>query len=142
MKQKKSNSHTVYSNPDHHDRKFWNPSHTTMTSTDLKPNQNPPTRFIRKVKHEVHEMGRVTCSMLRCQASKLSYLFIPFFISIFWLVIMLITTRNPNATLEDKYIRVSSRLIKNFDTHSSYSEFRWIRILCEHFWLIHFNMGH
>lgn len=113
---KNSNSHTVYSNPDHHDRKFWNPSHTTMTSTDLKLNQNPPTRFIRKVKHEVHEMGRVTCSMLRCQASKLTYLFIPFFISIFWLVIMLITTRNPNATLEDKYIRVSLRYCNNFDT--------------------------
>jgi len=101
--QSQDDSSTV--NPDHHERKFWNPSHTTMTSTDLKHNQNPPTRFIRKVKHEVHEMGRVTCSMLRCQASKLSYLFIPFFISIFWLVIMLITTRNPNATLEDKYIR-------------------------------------
>merc|ERR1719273_2832825 len=75
-----------------------------MTSTDLKLNQNPPTRFIRKVKHEIQEMGRVTCTMLRCQASKLSYLFIPFFISIFWLFICLLTTRNPNVTLEQRYI--------------------------------------
>ena len=117
---KNSNSHNLHSNPDHHDRKFWNPSHTTMTSTDLNSNQNPPTRFIRKVKHEVHEMGRVTCSMLRCQASKLTYLFIPFFISIFWLVIMLITTRNPNATLEDKYIRVSLIILTIFRMYSEF----------------------
>ena len=76
-----------------------------MASYDLKENQtqkNP--RFMRKVKHEIQEMGRVTCTMLRCQASKMSYLFIPFFISIFWLFIMLLTTRNPNVTLEQRYV--------------------------------------
>ena len=100
------------SNNAEHERNFWNSSHTTMTSTDLnniQQNQKNPSapRFIRKVKHEINEMGRVTCSMLRCQASKLTYLFIPAFISIFWLLICLITTRNPNVTLEERYIRVS-----------------------------------
>ena len=100
------------SNNAEHERNFWNSGHTTtMTSTDLNniqlQNQNQKPRFIRKVKHEINEMGRVTCSMLRCQASKLTYLFIPAFISIFWLLICLITTRNPNVTLEERYIRVS-----------------------------------
>ena len=88
----------------------WPQAGRNMTSSDLKnsqqTSQNPP-RFLRKVKHEVNEMARVTCSVLRCQATKLSYLFIPAFISIFWLLICLITTRNPNVTLEDKYIKVS-----------------------------------
>jgi len=86
----------------------WPQAGRNMTSSDLKnsqqTSQNPP-RFLRKVKHEVNEMARVTCSVLRCQATKLSYLFIPAFISIFWLLICLITTRNPNVTLEDKYIK-------------------------------------
>jgi len=91
-----------------HERRdiVWNSSHSnSMASYDLNENQtqNNP-RFMRKVKHEIHEMTRVTCSVLRCQASKLSYLFIPFFISIFWLFICLLTTRNPNVTLEQRYI--------------------------------------
>jgi len=81
----------------------WNPG--TMASSDLEQNQTQNPRFMRKVKHEIHEMGRVTCSMLRCQASKLSYLFIPAFISLFWLLICVITTRNPNVTLEERYIK-------------------------------------
>ena len=87
------------------------PNQSMNSSSDLNFSsqdspQNKP-RFIRKVKHEIGEMTRVTCSMLRCQATKLSYLFIPAFISIFWLLICLITTRNPNVTLEDRYIKVS-----------------------------------
>ena len=64
------------------------------------------SRFMRRIKHELTEMKRVTCNLVRCQASKFSYLFIPAFISIFWILIMLITTRNPNVTLEERYVRV------------------------------------
>ena len=74
-------------------------------SQDLKNQKNP--RFWRKVKHEVMEIGRVTLNMLKGQGSKFSYLFIPAFISLLWLVICFITTRNPNVTLEEQYIRVS-----------------------------------
>lgn len=72
-------------------------------SQDLKNQKNP--RFWRKVKHEVMEIGRVTLNMLKGQGSKFSYLFIPAFISLLWLVICFITTRNPNVTLEEQYIR-------------------------------------
>lgn len=76
-----------------------------MEKKDLSSPKKP--HLVRRVKHEINEMTRVTCNVLRCQASKLSYLFIPAFISIFWLVICLITTRNPNVTLEDRYIKVN-----------------------------------
>ena len=51
-------------------------------------------------------MGRVTVNMLKGQGSRLAYLFIPAFISVFWLFICLTTTRNPNVTLEDRYLKV------------------------------------
>ena len=76
-------------------------------SQDLKNQKNP--RFWRKVKHEVMEIGRVTLNMLKGQGSKFSYLFIPAFISLLWLVICFITTRNPNVTLEEQYIRVRKK---------------------------------
>ena len=57
-------------------------------SQDLKNQKNP--RFWRKVKHEVMEIGRVTLNMLKGQGSKFSYLFIPAFISLLWLVICFI----------------------------------------------------
>ncbi len=60
----------------------------------------------RKVRYESREMARVTVNMLKGHGSRLSYLFIPAFISIFWLFICLTTTRNPNVTLEDKYLKV------------------------------------
>lgn len=75
-----------------------------MDNHDLKNQKNP--RLWRKVKHEVTEIGRVTLNMLKGQGSKFSYLFIPAFISLLWLVICFITTRNPNVTLEEQYIRV------------------------------------
>lgn len=77
---------------------------SSMTN-DLSSSHNKP-KFIRKIKHEIHEMTRVTCTVLRCQASKLTYLFIPAFISIFWILICLITTRSPNVTLEERYVKV------------------------------------
>ena len=67
-------------------------------------------RLWRKIKHEVMEMVRVTFNMLKGQGSKFSYLFIPAFISLLWLVICFVTTRNPNVTLEEQYIRVSHSL--------------------------------
>ena len=70
--------------------------------TDLKSQ----SRIWRRIKHEAIEMTRVTVNMLKGNGSKLSYLFIPAFISLFWLGICFITTRNPNVTLEDQYIRV------------------------------------
>lgn len=69
--------------------------------TDLKSQ----SRIWRRIKHEAIEMTRVTVNMLKGNGSKLSYLFIPAFISLFWLGICFFTTRNPNVTLEDQYIR-------------------------------------
>jgi len=70
--------------------------------SDLKNNKS---RFWRKIKHETIEMARVTVNMLKGNGSKVSYLFIPAFISLFWLGICFFTTRNPNVTLEDQYIK-------------------------------------
>ena len=67
---------------------------------------NTKPKLWRRAKHEAYEMVRVTVNMLKGQGSKFSYLFIPAFISLFWLVICFVTTRNPNVTLEDQYIRV------------------------------------
>ena len=67
---------------------------------------NTKPKLWRRVKHEAFEMIRVTVNMLKGQGSKFSYLFIPAFISLFWLVICFVTTRNPNVTLEEQYIRV------------------------------------
>ena len=73
--------------------------------SDLKNNKS---RFWRKIKHETIEMARVTVNMLKGNGSKVSYLFIPAFISLFWLGICFFTTRNPNVTLEDQYIKVKN----------------------------------
>ena len=74
--------------------------------SDLKNNKS---RFWRKIKHETIEMARVTVNMLKGNGSKVSYLFIPAFISLFWLGICFFTTRNPNVTLEDQYIKVRKK---------------------------------
>ena len=78
--------------------------------SDLKNNKS---RFWRKIKHETIEMARVTVNMLKGNGSKVSYLFIPAFISLFWLGICFFTTRNPNVTLEDQYIKVRKKYSKS-----------------------------
>ena len=92
-----------------------------MKMTDLKNNRNSSSSFElsdssskskstfwRRIKHEAYEMTRVTVNMLRGNGSKVAYLFIPAFISLFWLGICFMTTRNPNVTLEDQYLKVIS----------------------------------
>lgn len=93
-------------NPDQYQ---WGPEEYSKTSktTTMDSDLRKSSKLWRRVKHEVIEMSRVTINMLKGQGSKVSYLFIPAFISIFWLVICFVTTRNPNVTLEDQYIRVS-----------------------------------
>lgn len=89
-----------------------------MKMTDLKNNRNSSSSFElsdssskskstfwRRIKHETYEMTRVTVNMLRGNGSKVAYLFIPAFISLFWLGICFMTTRNPNVTLEDQYLK-------------------------------------
>ena len=81
---------------------------TSMTSNDVKMDLKTKPKIWRKLRHEIWEMGRVTVNMLSGQGSKLSYLFIPACISLLWLVICFVTTRNPNVTLEEQYIKVST----------------------------------
>lgn len=79
----------------------------TSENRSRKMSDLKKARLWRRVRHEVWEMARVTINMLKGNGSKLSYLFIPAFISLLWLFIMLFTTRNPNVTLDERYIRVS-----------------------------------
>ena len=64
-----------------------------------------------KITRECREMGRVTMRMLKGQGSALSYLFIPAFISMLWIILCLLTVKSPSLTLEErlnqKYLRVS-----------------------------------
>jgi hypothetical protein len=50
--------------------------------------------IFRRVRREIREMGRVTIQMLKGQGSALSYLFIPALISLLWLVVCFMTTRD------------------------------------------------
>ena len=91
-------------------KKSWNYFFFQQEMSDLKNNKS---RFWRKIKHETIEMARVTVNMLKGNGSKVSYLFIPAFISLFWLGICFFTTRNPNVTLEDQYIKVRKKYSKS-----------------------------
>jgi hypothetical protein len=66
------------------------------------PMTGSPEGFFRRVRREVREMGRVTVQMLKGQGSALSYLFIPALISLLWLVVCIMTTRNTSMTLEQR----------------------------------------
>ena len=85
----------------------WEDQYSKTSKMNSGQDLRQSNKCLRRVKHEVREMGRVLLNMLKGQGSKLAYLFIPAFISILWLVICFVTTRNPNVTLEDQYIRVS-----------------------------------
>ena len=78
----------------------------SSSSFELSDSSKSRSSFWRRIKHETYEMTRVTVNMLKGNGSKLAYLFIPAFISLFWLGICFMTTRNPNVTLEDQYLKV------------------------------------
>ena len=65
--------------------------------------------LLRRVRREAREMGRVLIQMLKGQGSALSYLFIQALISLLWLVVCIMTTRNTSMTLEQ---RLSQSLYK------------------------------
>lgn len=73
-----------------------------------------PDGLFRRVRREIREMGRVTIQMLKGQGSALSYLFIPALISLLWLVVCFMTTRNTSMSLEQ-------RLSQSFYKVSHYS---------------------
>ena len=79
---------------------------SSSSSFELSDSSKSRSSFWRRIKHETYEMTRVTVNMLKGNGSKLAYLFIPAFISLFWLGICFMTTRNPNVTLEDQYLKV------------------------------------
>ena len=84
-----------------------NKNRSSSSSFELSDSSNKSkSTFWRRIKHETYEMTRVTVNMLKGNGSKLAYLFIPAFISLFWLGICFMTTRNPNVTLEEQYLKV------------------------------------
>ena len=67
--------------------------------------------WLSSARRELRELGRATLRLFKGQASGLAYLFIPAVISLTWLAVCYLTTKNPSLTLEErlsqKYLRVS-----------------------------------
>ena len=64
------------------------------------PGNRPTLR--QRLRRETWEMSRVMTNLIQGRASKLTYLLMPAMISLFWVLICLLTTRQPSISLEER----------------------------------------
>lgn len=64
------------------------------------PGSGPTIR--QRIRREMWELTRVMTNLLQGRGSKVTYLLIPTMISLFWVLICLLTTRQPSISLEER----------------------------------------
>ena len=64
------------------------------------PGSGPTIR--QRIRREIWELTRVMTNLLQGRGSKVTYLLIPTMISLFWVLICLLTTRQPSISLEER----------------------------------------